>query len=71
MPGDESAPRADRDEAQGPGPGPGEEPNGDNGPETDEVESGWRCDLCGGEMMELHCKLICTRCGYERDCSDP
>ena len=29
------------------------------------------CDLCGAEMLNLHCKLICERCGYKRDCSDP
>ncbi len=29
------------------------------------------CDLCGNEMLNLHCKLICERCGYKRDCSDP
>ncbi len=29
------------------------------------------CDLCGHEMVDLHCKLICKQCGYKRDCSDP
>jgi len=29
------------------------------------------CDLCGAFMQELHCKLVCPRCGYQRDCSDP
>ena len=29
------------------------------------------CELCGSEMFGLHCKLICTNCGYRRDCSDP
>jgi glycine/D-amino acid oxidase-like deaminating enzyme len=29
------------------------------------------CDLCGGPMTGLHCRLICRQCGYERDCSDP
>lgn len=29
------------------------------------------CDICGGPMLDLHCKLICNRCGYKRDCSDP
>lgn len=29
------------------------------------------CDLCGNVMLNLHCKLICERCGYRRDCSDP
>lgn len=30
-----------------------------------------QCDLCGSPMIERHCKLICTQCGYLRDCSDP
>jgi hypothetical protein len=30
-----------------------------------------RCDLCGSPMLDLHCKLICLRCGFKRDCSDP
>ncbi len=29
------------------------------------------CDLCGGPMIDRHCKLVCKRCGYQRDCSDP
>lgn len=30
-----------------------------------------RCDLCGSPMNEWHCRIICTGCGYQRDCSDP
>jgi len=22
-------------------------------------------------MLDRHCKLLCLRCGYQRDCSDP
>jgi glycine oxidase len=29
------------------------------------------CDLCGAAMKEWHCRIICTGCGYQRDCSDP
>ena len=29
------------------------------------------CDVCGGPTFELHCKVICPRCGYTRDCGDP
>ncbi|MBW8057049.1 MAG: hypothetical protein FVQ86_03380 [candidate division NC10 bacterium] len=29
------------------------------------------CDICRAEMQDIHCKLICPRCGYTRDCSDP
>ena len=43
--------------------GPGDTPRPD-----DEV---FYCDLCGNVMLNLHCKLICERCGYKRDCSDP
>jgi hypothetical protein len=31
----------------------------------------YRCDLCGAPMKEWHCRIICTFCGYQRDCSDP
>ena len=33
--------------------------------------SAQRCERCGGEMVDRHCKLVCVRCGYQRDCSDP
>jgi ribosomal protein L37E len=29
------------------------------------------CEVCGGAMYGLHCKLVCSNCGYRRDCSDP
>lgn len=29
------------------------------------------CDICGAPMYERHCRIICPRCGYQRDCSDP
>ncbi len=29
------------------------------------------CDLCGAAMTEWHCRIICSGCGYQRDCSDP
>lgn len=29
------------------------------------------CEVCGGVMFERHCKILCPRCGYQRDCSDP
>ena len=32
---------------------------------------GARCDVCGAPMLDRHCKLVCTACGYQRDCSDP
>jgi hypothetical protein len=36
-----------------------------------EAEPEHRCDLCGAPMLEWHCRIICTFCGYQRDCSDP
>lgn len=29
------------------------------------------CDICGGPVEEIHCKIVCVNCGYQRDCSDP
>ena len=29
------------------------------------------CDVCGAPTYELRCKVICRKCGYTRDCSDP
>ncbi len=29
------------------------------------------CDICGAGMIERQCKILCTNCGYTRDCSDP
>ncbi|MQG39685.1 MAG: hypothetical protein FI718_06875 [SAR202 cluster bacterium] len=30
-----------------------------------------KCDICGLQFTDVHCKLKCTKCGYMRDCSDP
>lgn len=30
----------------------------------------WRCDRCGYEMVERHCKVVCPNCGARWDCSD-
>lgn len=29
------------------------------------------CWLCGGAVIQRNCKIICTVCGFRRDCSDP
>ena len=29
------------------------------------------CWVCGAEVNYRHCKIICPRCGFMRDCSDP
>ena len=29
------------------------------------------CELCGGSVVQIHCKIKCQTCGYVRDCSDP
>jgi len=33
--------------------------------------AGEECEACGTEMFGLRCKLVCPKCGYRRDCSDP
>lgn len=30
----------------------------------------WRCDRCGFQMVERHCKVLCPNCGARWDCSD-
>ncbi len=30
-----------------------------------------RCELCGEPQLDRHCKVVCPRCGFIRDCSDP
>lgn len=29
------------------------------------------CWMCNGPVVKRHCKIICNRCGFVRDCSDP
>jgi ribosomal protein L37E len=29
------------------------------------------CARCGARTLERHCKIVCPRCGYTRDCTDP
>ncbi|MBL8840374.1 MAG: hypothetical protein JNL90_02470 [Planctomycetes bacterium] len=29
------------------------------------------CELCGEPQLDRHCKVVCPRCGFIRDCSDP
>jgi len=29
------------------------------------------CERCGERMEEIHCKIVCGNCGYNRDCGDP
>ncbi len=28
------------------------------------------CARCGEIMAEMHCKTVCLKCGYMRDCND-
>ncbi|MER3457276.1 MAG: hypothetical protein C4309_00135 [Chloroflexota bacterium] len=35
-------------------------------PEDDTI-----CWVCGGPVIQLHCKIVCKNCGFMRDCSDP
>ena len=29
------------------------------------------CVICGSKTYERNCKVVCSNCGYIRDCSDP
>ena len=29
-----------------------------------------RCERCGAIVIETHCKVLCTNCGFMRDCND-
>lgn len=29
-----------------------------------------KCIACGEEMLEVHCKSVCRKCGAMVDCSD-
>ena len=39
--------------------------------ESEPHEASPVCELCGGTVEQLHCKIKCLNCGYSRDCSDP
>ena len=41
------------------------------GPPAPSAELAESCDVCGAPTYEIRCKVICNRCGYVRDCSDP
>jgi len=59
------------DTGSGPAPAEGQE-TGSVSPAPDDVSPGTPvCDVCGAPMYERHCRIICPRCGYQRDCSDP
>ena len=51
--------------------GGGQSPAGPNERTVPPEEQIFYCDLCGNQMLNLHCKLVCEQCGYKRDCSDP
>ena len=40
-------------------------------PQAPRQEPEAACDVCGAPTYEVRCKVICNRCGYTRDCSDP
>jgi len=40
-------------------------------PETPARESDDLCWCCAGQTIKRHCKIVCTNCGFMRDCSDP
>jgi len=56
----------------GGGPAPAEDQWTEDAPRSDGASAGPPvCDVCGAPMYERHCRIICPRCGYQRDCSDP
>jgi hypothetical protein len=69
------------DDPSSPSPAPGAPESPSSPSETEpsprasggakEPEPAFLCDLCGAPMLDRHCKLLCLRCGYQRDCSDP
>jgi hypothetical protein len=62
----------EREPRDAPAAEPGDTPPAQPRPDTGgSGEAEQRCDLCGAPMLEWHCRIICTFCGYQRDCSDP
>ncbi len=61
---------SDREEAGEPRDGVSSAPRGRSMPKT-EATPGLFCDLCGGPVLDRHCKVVCLNCGFQRDCSDP
>ncbi len=43
-------------------------PSTDAAAEDDDDRSCW---ICAGPVLKRHCKIVCPRCGFMRDCSDP
>lgn len=45
-------------------------PEPDPRDEREAAEDAFSCTLCGSPMVGVHCKLLCSNCGYREDCSD-
>lgn len=45
--------------------------SGDDRSRHTEGTPGLSCELCGGPVLDRHCKVVCLNCGFQRDCSDP
>ncbi len=43
--------------------------NGKNGKNKKTYEPE-RCARCGTVVIETHCRVLCTNCGFMRDCND-
>lgn len=56
---------------EGGGPGTRGHRDGGGGGGGSTTPSPAICELCGGPVLERHCKIVCLNCGYQRDCSDP
>jgi hypothetical protein len=40
-------------------------------PDFEHVELAARaCEACGSPLREVKCKMVCSKCGYFRSCSD-
>ncbi len=63
------AERADRPE-EAPAEPPARQPAHDRTSDRASDDDSY-CWVCGGPVSKRHCKIVCLRCGFMRDCSDP
>jgi hypothetical protein len=41
-----------------------------NRPQPVRVVDGPPCEMCGAQVIAMHCKRICTRCGFLTGCAE-
>lgn len=61
--------RDDDDQARAPAPQRVPPPADTLGPAVRDPDA--VCWCCAGATVKRHCKIVCTNCGFMRDCSDP